>query len=134
MAYFSQERKAQMAPLVKAICKKYGVKASLAVRNHSVVELNIKSASIDFIDNYNEAIMNHPYYARDFIPRKDNLSVNPYHFRDQFSGDALAFMTEVIDVLNGGNHDNSDIQTDYFDVGWYVDVNIGRWNKPFTVI
>jgi hypothetical protein len=32
-----------------------------------------------------------------------------------------------------GNHDRSDIQTDYFDVGWYKSVNIGTWNKPYEV-
>jgi hypothetical protein len=32
-----------------------------------------------------------------------------------------------------GNHDRSDIQSDYFDVGWYVDVNIGSWNRPYEV-
>jgi hypothetical protein len=36
-------------------------------------------------------------------------------------------------AMNDGNHDRSDIQTDYFDVGWYVDVNIGRWNKPYIL-
>jgi hypothetical protein len=35
--------------------------------------------------------------------------------------------------LNTGNHDNSDSQTDYFDVGWYVDVKVGKWNKPYIV-
>jgi hypothetical protein len=35
--------------------------------------------------------------------------------------------------MNMGNHDNSDIMTDYFDVGWYVDVNIGLWNKPYIL-
>ena len=43
------------------------------------------------------------------------------------------FLSEVIPAMNNGNHDNSDIQTDYFDVGWYIDVNIGKWNKPYTV-
>jgi len=32
-----------------------------------------------------------------------------------------------------GNHDRSDIQSDYFDVGWYKSVNIGKWNKPYEV-
>jgi hypothetical protein len=21
--------------------------------------------------------------------------------------------------------------TDYFDVGWYIDINVGKWNKPY---
>jgi hypothetical protein len=32
------------------------------------------------------------------------------------------------------NHDNSDIMTDYFDVGWYLNINVGGWNKPYTVV
>ena len=36
--------------------------------------------------------------------------------------------------MNDGNHDRSDPQSDYFDVGWYVDVNIGKWNKPYTLV
>ena len=36
--------------------------------------------------------------------------------------------------MNDGNHDNSEIQYDYFDVGWYIDVNIGRWNQPYQLI
>ncbi len=31
-------------------------------------------------------------------------------------------------------YDNSDIMTDYFDVAWYVDINIGKWNKPYKLV
>ena len=30
------------------------------------------------------------------------------------------------------NHDNSDAQIDYFDVGYYTHWSVGRWNKPFV--
>jgi hypothetical protein len=36
--------------------------------------------------------------------------------------------------MNDGNFDKSDIQSDYFHVGWYVSVNIGKWNKPYEVV
>jgi hypothetical protein len=36
--------------------------------------------------------------------------------------------------MNTGNWDESDIQTDYFNVGWYVDVKIGSWQKPYKVL
>jgi hypothetical protein len=52
MAYFNQERKQERAPVIKAILKKYGVKGSLAVRNHMTFVLNIKSGKIDFIELY----------------------------------------------------------------------------------
>ena len=54
MAYMSQEKKSKIAPTVKKILAKYGVKGSLAVSNHMTLVLNIKSGSIDFIKNYNE--------------------------------------------------------------------------------
>ena len=134
MAYMSQEKKAKIAPEVKAILKKYKVKGTLAVRNHMTLVLNIKSGSVDFIGNFNETVSTDPYLsARGFTPATKSLDVNPYHYQTHFSGKALAFMREVFRAMNDGNHDRSDIQSDYFDVGWYVDVNIGQWNKPYTV-
>ena len=53
MAYMSQENKASKAPKIAAICKQFGVKATLAVRHHSTLVLNISSGPIDFISNYN---------------------------------------------------------------------------------
>ena len=49
MAYMSQDKKKELAPLIKKVCKKYGVKATLSVRHHSTLVLNIKSGGVDFI-------------------------------------------------------------------------------------
>lgn len=53
--------------------------------------------------------------------------------KTQDPGQALEFLKKAFAVLNNGNHDNSDISTDYFDVGWYVNVRIGEWNKPYIL-
>ena len=129
MAYMNQERKAKIAPVVKAICTKYGVKASLAVNNYSTLVLNIKSGKIDFFNNYNRIVGDH----RDYLA-KDSMQVNTYWYQNHFDGEAKKFLSEVIEAMNDGNHDNSDIQIDYFDVGWYVNVNIGQWNKPYVLL
>lgn len=123
MAYVSQELKAKLAPKIKAICKKHGVKASLAVRNHMTLVLNIKQGKIDFFGDF----------ANEGCDPKFGIQVNPYWYNDHFTGDAKKFLSEVIPAMNAGNHDNSDIQTDYFDVGWYIDVNVGKWNKPYVL-
>ena len=123
MAYVSQELKSKLAPQIKAICKKYGVKASLAVRNHSTLALNIKSGKIDFIGDYGDSD----------DARKFGIQVNPYWYKDHFTGKAKAFLSEVIPAMNDGNWDKSEIQYDYFNVGWYIDVNIGKWNKPYEL-
>jgi hypothetical protein len=135
MAYVSQDRKKALAPKIKAVCKKYGVKATLAVRNHSTLVLNVKSGPIDFIGNMNKVCgSDHYQNARRFRPvTQGYVDVNVYHFRDHFDGNAKAFLTEVYAAMMMGNHDNSDIQTDYFDVGWYVDINIGKWNAPYIL-
>lgn len=135
MAYMSQQRKAELAPAIKEVLKKFGVKASIAVRHHATLVLNIKSGPIDFIGNLNKVCSVAPGADRygAYRPAVGSIDVNPYHYQNHFDGKALAFLSAIMPVMNTGNHDNSDIQSDYFDVGWYVDVNIGAWNKPYIL-
>jgi hypothetical protein len=135
MAYVSQELKASLAPAIKAICKKYGVKGTLSVDGHSTLCLNLKSGKIDFIGNGNRVCgADHYQVSRGFTPNTSGYEdVNTYHYKSHYDGKALAFLKEVIPAMNNGNHDNSDTMTDYFDVGWYIRVNIGRWNQKYVV-
>lgn len=116
MAYMSQEMKKEKAPEIKSICKKYGVKATLAVRHHSTLILNVASGPIDFL-----AGMDRDYH-----------SIH-HSWIDKYKGEAKKFLTEVSDVMMRGNWDKSDIMTDYFNVGWYTEINIGKWNKPYIL-
>lgn len=135
MAYMSQERKAQIAPKVKAILKKYHLKGSLSVSNRSTLVLTIKSGVIDFISNFNKTCGADPYMqarGRSFVAT-DYVDVNVYHYRDHFSGQAFRAIDELYKAMMTGNHNNSRIEVDYFDVGWYVNIHIGRWNKPYEL-
>lgn len=135
MAYVSQELKSKVSPVIKAICKKYGIKGSLSVRDHRVLVLKITEGKIDFIGNCNRVCGASAWQTRNgFQPQKDYLDVNPYHFRDHFDGVAKQCLIEILEAMNTGNWDESDIQTDYFNVGWYVDVKIGSWQKPYKVL
>jgi hypothetical protein len=135
MAYVSQDRKSEIAPKVKAILKKYAVKGSLSVRHHSTLVLTLKSGKIDFIANSNRVCgSNHYQVSRGFTANTTGYdSVNPYWFQDHYDGKAKAFLAEILTAMNSGNHDNSNAQTDYFDVGWYVEVKIGKWDRPYLV-
>lgn len=136
MAYMDQATKAAKAPKIKAILAKYGVKGSLAVRHHSTLVLNIKSGKLDFIGNHNKtkATLYAPGdYHRDH-EAKHSIQVNVYHTDRHYTGTVKKFFREVLDVMNDGNHNRSDIQTDYFDVGWYVDIKVGKWNKPYVLV
>lgn len=135
MAYMSQDRKAQIAPAVKSILKRYDVKGTLAVVDHSTLVLNIKSGTLDFIGDYNATIQNdRNMYGRSFNAAETNIQVNPYHYRSHFGNKVIRkFLDEIFNAMNNGNWDRSDSQTDYFDVGWYVRVNVGKWNKSYIL-
>ena len=134
MAYMNQEKKAKIAPAVKAILKKYGIKGTLAVRNSSTLVLNIKAGSLDFINDYNETMGSRPGGFRLSSPAIDNLDVNPYWYDEQFNNKIIRnFLTEIFTAMNVGNWNNSRSEIDYFDVGWYVGVNVGKWNKPYIL-
>ena len=72
MAYFSQEDKAKLAPTVKAILKKYGLKGSVSVRSHMVFTLKIKSGKIDFFESFNRMCsQNTRYTGAGWKPQKE---------------------------------------------------------------
>ena len=133
MAYINQESKAKIATAMKPILKKYGVKGTLSVHNHSSISLNVKSGEIDFIKNFNDVVDESPC-ARRVEPAKNSLDVNPYWYQEHFSGDAKLFLKEAIDALKSADwFDDSDIQTDYFHTAYYFGIKIGKWNKPYIL-
>ena len=134
MAHVSQETKAKLAPAIKAILKKYKLKGSLSVRNHSSLVLNIKSGSIDFINNFDSVRDRRPEYNNEKLIRTHSIQVNPYWYHEHFTGEALAFMTEMVAAMKGPDFfDHSDMQTDYFHCSHYFDINVGQWNKPYEL-
>jgi hypothetical protein len=134
MAWMNQERKAQLAPGIKAVLKKYGVKGSIGVRHHSSLVVNIKSGNLDFIAEANH--FNREYAERTgqhFYPVTGYYQANPYKGADEYSDTTIGqFFKELTAAMRGDLwYDNSDIQTDYFDTAYYLDINIGRWDKPY---
>jgi len=138
MAYISQDTKAKLAPTIKAILKKYGVKGSLSIRNHMSLVLTLKSGKIDFIENY-IATSNNKGYGQPMpasqvahIRKNGYLDVNTYWIGDHYSGKAKDFLTEMKSAMEGPDFfNNDDIQTDYFSRSHYVDILIGKYDKPY---
>jgi hypothetical protein len=136
MAYMNQERKAKITKMLKPILAKYKVKGSLSVRNHSTIVLTLKSGAIDFIGNSNRVCGNDFYQVqRGFKPTTNGYDqVNPYWFQDHYDGDAKAFLTEAFKALKSADwYDESNAMIDYFNIAYYVDVNIGKWDAPYIV-
>ncbi len=137
MAWMNQERKATLAPRVKEILKRYGLKGSLRVRHHSTLILTIRSGRLDFIANAiaEQSWRNPPRANSDaYAGSEGYLQVNHYHLSRSFSGECLEALVELTDAMNAGNHDRSDLMTDYHDVGWYTSISIGSWDRPYEVL
>jgi hypothetical protein len=125
MAFMNQEKKQPIvANLKKAFPAKDGWKFSISVSDHVSLNVVILSAPLHLEDMYDE----------------DGESINQYHFRSHAEqaicipinqNEMLDVIDKIISICNEGNHDRSDIQSDYFDVGWYFNLRIGKWNKPF---
>ncbi len=136
MAYMSQENKTKLAPSIKAVLKKFGMKGTIATRHHSTLICNVSQGPLDIIGNMYEIAMTKPetFYARDRAPKPTHIQVNPHWISENYSGKVREFITELVQAMKGADwYDRSDIQTDYFDTAWYVDVNIGKWDKPYQL-
>jgi len=130
MAYMNQEKKTQINTLLKqAIPANW--KWSLAVRHYSTIILTISSAPLDLVAEY--AAERYTAEERAECIANKHVDVNPYYWQEHFTGELLDIFAKIFAALNLNNHDRSDIQTDYFDAGHYVKVNIGKWDKPFNV-
>ena len=95
--------------------------------------------SIDFISNYADRTKELNYYRpevdKEYEQNKERKYMQvSHHWTDSFDGKAKEFLDKAFAIMFEGNHDNSDIMTDYFDVGWYIDVNIGKWDKPYEFV
>ena len=137
MAYMSQEKKKQIAAVVKPLLAKYKLKGTLSVHHHSTICLNIKSGALDFIgDMHDEQIS---FGARAFLEkdklRQDyHMDINPYWFHEHYTGKSLAFLKELFPVMKSADwYDESDIQTDYFCTAYYIRVNVGKWHTPYQL-
>ena len=114
MAHMNQEKKSNLAPAIKAVFKKYGVKGSISVRHYSTLVVKISESPFDI--------------------GTDHREVNHFWIEENYEGETRSFLIELREAMMLGNHNRSDTQTDYFDVGWYISINFGEWDKPHRVL
>jgi len=134
VAYMDQEKKSKIAAALKlAIPKTW--KYSLGVRHHSTIVLTIASAPVDLIAEWNKNAKAQAEWkneARLFSPADGYVQVNHFYLERAFDKH-LSIFEAIRNALNLDNHDRSDITTDYHDVGHYLSINLGKWDKPFLV-
>jgi hypothetical protein len=139
MAHVSQEviTKARLA--LKALNKEYGVKATLSGKGDSTLYLTIAEGKIDFIGNFCEnvkakRIQHDTQQVIDWVTKEQNISVNQYYLDSSFDGIALEYLEKAKSIMLVDHWDRSDIQSDYFNCAYYLNISIGRWNKPYNFV
>lgn len=135
MAYISQELKAKIAPNVKAVLKKYKVKGSLSINHHSSLVLTLKEGTIDFVNDYNTAAFKREHEGMPINRAKGHIQVNTYHYTSQYSKNTVKFFDEIMTAMKGDTwFDKSDSMTDYFHTAYYININVGKWDKDYVVL
>ncbi len=99
-----------------------------------VLVVNLKSGKQDIIQNWFDNAKNQPQYNDRILEKPEALQVSQYWIDNYFDGKVKEFFIELFQAMKGNKwYDNSDIMTDYFDTAYYMDVNVGQWNKPYQV-
>lgn len=117
MAYIDSKQVKQMRDeLKKMFATKLGWKLSIINEHNTNIHVYIMEAPIDLSVD---------------CPHNDpeHFSINTYNTNKYIH---KIIYDGIINIINKGNYDNSDILTDYFDVGWYINIYVGKWDKPFT--
>jgi hypothetical protein len=141
MAYVTSEIIDSKRDALKALNKKYGMKATLSGKNTSTLKITISAGEIDLIGNaaklMREEFLSGSFQSQmydrlaDDLEKQKYIQVNHYFIDGYFDGIALEYIKKVKEILSEGHWDESDIMTDYFHCSYYMSIHIGRWNAPY---
>jgi len=107
---------------LKELCSNF--KFSIISSRHRI-DLYIMSWPIEFYSSeYKEAEKNQEREKTRELSRLNKM------YTPEWS-DVLKLVNTI---LNQYNHDNSDAMIDYFDVNYYDDVRIWKWDKPYVIV
>ena len=115
MAYVSQEEMKEIAPVVKAILKEYGLKGTLSIQHHSTLVVKIKDTVGMFADKMDD------------FSKKWGLDINEYWIEEHYGKGTVRseMLNRVHAAMKGENwFCKDDIQSDYFHRKHYVDMKV----------
>ena len=135
MAYMNQEQKKQRAPQIKKVLKKYGLKGTIGVRNHMTLYVTIKEGALDFIGVAQKMNNDYAEMRGEKPVIMDNYDTIHYPHADRyrrFDETIANFIDELAAAMKGTTYyNNDDAMYDHFDRAFYIDINVGNWEKPY---
>ena len=136
MAYINAEDVNHIRVALKKEFPQY--KFSVTRDHHLGVNINFmkgpRFAEYEYFDRYSGEM------------KKDNLDghhqINHFHLESFYGKENAEILGKVSDIahtapgLAGGKkyYNNNDIQSDYFDVAYYVSISVGKWNKEYEIV
>jgi hypothetical protein len=141
MAWVQKETVTKVREALKVLNKEYGMKTTVSGTNSSSLKVRILSGKIDFIQNRIDMLTNDPRYTEAekahniqyMTEFSSGIQVNHYWLDTSFSGVALEYLEKVKAIMSVEHWDKSDIQSDYFHCAYYMNIDIGKWDKPYEV-
>lgn len=113
MAYISPQRTREIK---KELQKRFpNLKFSVRNEHFTSVDVSIISGDVDFSDILEE-----------------NTYRQISHFHLERYDKHTELLKQIYEIIDQGNHYKSDPMSDYYDVGFYVHMSIGKWNKPYV--
>lgn len=67
---------------------------------------------------------------------EDDMQINHYSIdRNKYLNEiGKSVLSDVYTQLLSYNYDDSDAQIDYFNTNFYIDLGVGKWDKPFKIV
>ena len=130
MAFISQEDKKTLAPAIKAVFKKYGLKGTIAIKNNMELCANVSAGRLDLIG---AAAAVGDFRSSGYYQGNAYGATNP-QYKD-INIDIFNFYEDLKKAMRGALwFDKSDLMTDYHHTAYYMNINIGQWNKPYKLL
>lgn len=136
MAYIDQATKKLIKEELDKVVPK-DLKYTLKIRDRAVITMVIRKGKVNFHQNRNEKLVGKfDIYLKEIDPIELSkpLVINCHHVDSQFSGEVLDLIKKIQKAMNIKNWDRSDVQIDYFDVGYYIGIQVGEWYKPYELV
>ena len=139
MAYMNQQKKQVIKQALDQILKPLGFKFSLKVSHSSKISLTLRSGPVDFITDHIEYIKTEKPWDFNqemvtYMESRKCMSINQYWYNENYTKKNAELIGKIVNAMKSADwFDKSDAMVDYFHTAYYYDVNVGDWEKPYTV-
>lgn len=136
MAYINQDMKKVISAKLKPVLAEYGLTGTLSINHHSSITLTLKKGPIDFYAEKRAFRARDPRSLAEGISDQEDcpLSINPYSITETWSLHTSIVLKEILAALKGADwYDKSDMQSDYFNIAYYIYIEVGKYGVPYQL-